>query len=116
MFMAGYRKAWVCLIGHFVTSKAGHDKGCLYVVVAQEADFVFLCDGKQKKPEAPKKKRRKHIQPINAWVEKELLHRLQKGEKVYAEEIRYALKLYYRKQVQPPVIEYGAKDCRSNQE
>ena len=69
------------MIGQFVTSKAGHDKGCLYVVVAQEADFVFLCDGKQKKPEAPKKKRRKHIQPINAWVEKELLHRLQKGEK-----------------------------------
>ncbi len=90
----GYRKAWVRMIGQFATSKAGRDKGCLYVIVAEEEDFVWLCDGKQKKPETPKKKRRKHIQPINAWVEESLLERLKDGKKVYAEEIRYALKKY----------------------
>lgn len=82
------------MIGQFVTSKAGRDKGCLYVVVAQAGDFVWLCDGKLKKPEAPKKKRRKHIQPINAWVEESLRERLRDGTKVYAEEIGYALKKY----------------------
>lgn len=91
------------MIGQFVTSKAGHDKGCLYVVVAQKDDFVYLCDGRIKKPEAPKKKRRKHIQLIHARVDKGLLDRLESGEKVYAEEIRYALKQY-------------CQTCRSNQE
>ncbi|MCI8527990.1 MAG: hypothetical protein HFH82_02375 [Lachnospiraceae bacterium] len=82
------------MIGQLVTSRAGHDKGGLYVVVAEEGDFVFLCDGRLKPPDKPKKKRRKHIQQINQRVEGELLQKLQKGEKVYAEEILYALKKY----------------------
>ena len=52
------------MIGQFATSKAGHDKGCLYVVVGQEDDFVYLSDGRLKGPDQPKKKRRKHVQPI----------------------------------------------------
>lgn len=92
------------MIGQFVTSKAGRDKGSLYVVVAVEGDFVWLCDGKLKRPEAPKKKRRKHVQPISAWVEESLLERLWEGRKVYAEEIRYELKKYYGKQAQLPVV------------
>ncbi len=82
------------MIGQFATSKAGHDKGRLYVVVAQEDDFVYLSDGRLKGPDQPKKKRRKHIQPINARVEECLLERLRAGEKVYPEEIKYALKQY----------------------
>lgn len=80
------------MTGQLVTSKAGHDKGTLYVIVAQEDDFVYLCDGRLKTPEKPKKKRLKHIQPMNAAVGGELLKKLQSGEKVYAEEIKYALK------------------------
>ncbi len=90
------------MVGQFATSKAGHDKGCLYVVVAQEGDFVYLSDGRLKDPDRPKKKRRKHIQPINAWVEDGLLERLRGGGKVYAAEIKYALKQY-------------CHECRSNE-
>ena len=82
------------MIGQFVTSKAGHDKGTLYVVMAVEGDFVYLCDGKLKKPENPKRKRLKHIQPIGAFVEEELRNKLSSKSKVYAEEIKYALKQY----------------------
>lgn len=82
------------MIGQFATSKAGHDKGHLYVVVGQEDDFVYLSDGRLKGPDRPKKKRRKHIQPINARVEDSLQERLRGGEKVYPEEIKYALKQY----------------------
>jgi ribosomal protein L14E/L6E/L27E len=82
------------MIGQFATSKAGHDKGRLYVVVGQEDDFVYLSDGRLKGPDRPKKKRRKHIQPINAQVEDSLQERLRAGEKVYPEEIKYALKQY----------------------
>ena len=82
------------MIGQFAISKAGHDKGNLYVVVAEEGEFVFLSDGKTKTPEKPKKKKRKHIQPVNRTVEEELWEKLQAGEKIYPEEIRYAVKKY----------------------
>lgn len=85
------------MIGQLAISKAGHDKDTLYVVVGQEGDFVYLCDGQLKTPEKPKKKRLKHVQPINRMVDKNLLKKIQSGEKVYAEEIKYALKQYSKK-------------------
>lgn len=47
------------MTGQFAASCAGHDKGVLYVVVAEEGDFVYLSDGRLKKPEKPKKKAQK---------------------------------------------------------
>lgn len=82
------------MTGQLATSKAGHDKDTLYVIIAEEGDFVYLCDGRLKPPDRPKKKRRKHIQPMNCFVDETLICRLQSEEKVYAEEIRYALKKY----------------------
>ncbi len=82
------------MVGQMATSRAGRDKDTLYVIVAHEGDFVYLCDGRLKPPERPKKKRLKHIQPINGTVGEALLRKLQGGEKVYAEEIRHELKLY----------------------
>lgn len=82
------------MIGQLVTSKAGHDKGGLYVIVAAEGDYVYLSDGKRKGPENPKRKRLKHIQPVNAFVDEALRLKLKSNSKVYAEEIKYALKMY----------------------
>lgn len=48
----------------FARSKAGHDKGQVYLVVSETGDFVYLADGKQRPVEKPKKKNRKHIQFI----------------------------------------------------
>lgn len=80
------------MIGQFAVSKAGHDKGVLYVVISQEGEYVFLCDGRTKTPDKPKKKKKKHIQPVNKTVNEELLQKLRTGAKVYPEEIRYAVK------------------------
>ncbi len=80
------------MIGQFAVSKAGHDKGVLYVVISQEGEYVFLCDGRMKTPDKPKKKKKKHIQPVNKTVNEELLQKLRTGVKVYPEEIRYAVK------------------------
>lgn len=80
------------MIGQFAVSKAGHDKGGLYVVVAQEGEYVFLCDGRTKTQDKPKKKKVKHIQLVKETVNDELLQKLQAGAKVYPEEIRYAVK------------------------
>ena len=82
------------MTGRFAYSKAGHDKGALYVVVGCEGDFVYLCDGRLKLMASPKKKRLKHIQLINRLVAKELFHRLTTGQKVYDEEIKFAIKQY----------------------
>ncbi|MDE5590398.1 MAG: KOW domain-containing RNA-binding protein [Acetatifactor sp.] len=82
------------MTGQFVTSKAGHDKGVLYIVVAEEGDFVYLSDGRLRKPDRPKKKRRKHIQPINAEADEDLKARLLAGETVRPEEVRYAIRQF----------------------
>lgn len=82
------------MIGQFAASKAGHDKDRIYVIVAEEGDFVYLSDGRLKLPEKPKKKRRKHIQPIGKAVDEALLRRLAAGEKVEPEAVKYAIKLY----------------------
>lgn len=82
------------MTGQFATSKAGHDKGVLYMVVAEEGDFVYLSDGRLRRPDRPKKKRRKHIQPINAEADEDLKKRLLAGEAVRPEEVRYAIKRF----------------------
>ena len=82
------------MVGQLATSKAGHDKDRIYVIMAQEGERVFLSDGRLRPPDKPKKKRIRHIQPINVSVGEELLRRIQEGGKVYGEEIRYALKQY----------------------
>ena len=80
------------MTGQFVTSKAGHDRGTLYVVVAEKDEFVYLSDGRLKSPEKPKTKRKKHIQPANARVEATLRAKLEAGETVRPEEIKWAIK------------------------
>lgn len=80
------------MTGKFAVSRAGHDKGRLYVIIKEEADCVYLCDGRLKTVEKPKKKLLKHIQIINRTVEQELLASLANGEKVQNEQIKYAIK------------------------
>ena len=82
------------MIGQFVISKAGHDKGTLYVVCNLGEEFVYLCDGRLKLLASPKKKSMKHVQPINDAVDATLQKRLIEGDKVYDEEVKYAIKQY----------------------
>ena len=46
-----------------VRSKAGHDKGCWYLVLRREGSTAFLINGKSRTPDDPKKKNVKHLQP-----------------------------------------------------
>lgn len=68
------------MIGQFVTSKAGHDKDTLYLIVDEEGDFVSLCDGRLKLLAGPKRKRRKHVQPMNKMADDELVEALRRGD------------------------------------
>lgn len=53
------------MCGMLVRSKAGHDAKTLYLVCRTEGDFVYLCDGRLRKFDSPKKKNKKHIQIIS---------------------------------------------------
>lgn len=48
-------------IGELVQSAAGHDKSKYFIVTALDDEFVYLCDGKSRKADKPKKKKRKHV-------------------------------------------------------
>ena len=55
--------------GMLVYSKAGRDKGRLFVVLRTENDFVYLSDGDTRLVGNPKKKKIKHINRTNTVLE-----------------------------------------------
>ena len=55
--------------GMLAKSKAGHDKGHLYVIYDVDETYVYLVDGTLKTMEKPKKKNKKHVQIINEKYE-----------------------------------------------
>ena len=50
--------------GMLARSKAGHDKGQLYVIYDVDETYVYLVDGRIRTIDKPKKKKRKHVQII----------------------------------------------------
>lgn len=55
--------------GSLVYSRAGRDKGTLFVVLATEGDWVYLADGDTRRAQKPKKKKLKHINKTNKVAE-----------------------------------------------
>ena len=51
-------------LGMLAKSKAGHDKGQLYVIYDVDETYVYLVDGEIRTIDKPKKKKRKHVQII----------------------------------------------------
>lgn len=47
-----------------VVSKAGRDQGQLFYVIDADEQYVYLADGKSRRLEKPKRKKRKHIEQI----------------------------------------------------
>lgn len=78
-------------------SKAGHDRGRVYVVLREAGEYVFLADGEKKTAENPKKKNRKHIQPV-LRIPREAEEILNREENLTDREIRRALKLYRKRE------------------
>lgn len=53
------------MVGKIVCSKSGRDKGYFMVVVGADDDFVYVCDGKERPLQRPKRKNIKHLQFTN---------------------------------------------------
>jgi len=50
--------------GTLVLSLAGHDKGQIFAVLAADAAFVYVADGRRRSVSHPKKKKRRHLMPV----------------------------------------------------
>ena len=83
------------MIGKFATSKAGHDKTKLYVIMNEDSEYVYLVDGDLKPLDKPKKKLKKHIQIVNR-VDETIQNKLETKQIIYNEDIKRAIKLYWR--------------------
>ena len=73
-----------------VRSAAGRDKGELFFVLETQGDFLLLADGRRRRVERPKRKKRKHVEaagaPHNRTAEK-----IRCGEAVPNSELRRTL-------------------------
>ncbi len=81
-------------LGQIVFSKAGRDKDHFFVVIDYKNPFVYLCDGKLRRLENPKKKRDKHIQTTN-YIDRELQENLGKQNRISNADIRKSLSQYF---------------------
>ena len=87
-------------LGSIVISKAGRDRGRLFLVVEEvDDDFVMIANGDLRKMDRLKKKRRKHLKPTGTVIEA-LKDRLSRGEKVEDHELRAWLREEEEKLVQ----------------
>lgn len=81
-------------LGQVVRSKAGRDKGRVFVVVGRvDEQHVLIADGDLRKIEKPKKKKYKHLQRYSE-VLNEVKEKLKRGESLTNEEIRRLLEPY----------------------
>lgn len=63
-------------LGQIVFSKCGRDKARPFIVISIEEEYVHLIDGKLRKVELPKLKKKKHIQPTNTtlqWIKQKII-------------------------------------------
>ncbi len=76
-------------------SRAGHDRGLIYVVLSEEGEYLFLADGKHRMLDHPKKKKKKHVQVIRHLPESILrqMHSI-----TLDSQVRDIIKMYERRQ------------------
>ena len=73
-----------------VKSVAGRDKGKLFFVLDMEEDFLLLADGKTRKVENPKRKKRKHAE-FAMESDTRVAEKIRNGEKITNSEVRRTL-------------------------
>jgi ribosomal protein L14E/L6E/L27E len=56
-------------LGQIVKSKAGRDINNLFVIIDIQGEYLYLVDGDVRRVDNPKKKKRKHVQPMNVIID-----------------------------------------------
>ena len=79
--------------GNIVYSLAGRDSGCYFIVMAVADNYAFICDGRNRKTDKPKKKKVKHLK-TGCGHSNYVAGKIEKGEKVTNAELKIELKPY----------------------
>ena len=74
-------------IGDVVVSTAGRDQGQLFYVLEADDTYLMLADGKGRRIEKPKRKKRKHTNKV-LRSETRVAEKLRNGDKVLNSELR----------------------------
>ncbi|WP_069998822.1 KOW domain-containing RNA-binding protein [Cellulosilyticum sp. I15G10I2] len=80
-------------VGQVVFSKCGRDQGKPFIVVSVEEEYVYLSDGKLRKVDNPKLKKKKHVQKTNTiieWIKQKIIEE----NRLTNNDVRKALKEY----------------------
>ena len=73
-----------------VASKAGRDQGQFFFVLDTDGEYVYIADGKGRRVEQPKRKKRKHVEKISQ-TDTRVAEKIRNGEKVLNSELRKEL-------------------------
>ena len=78
---------------HLVEATAGRERGKLFYVLDTDGEYLFLADGKSRRVEAPKRKKRKHVRFI-ADTSDRVAGKIRDSEKITNSELRKAIASY----------------------
>ena len=81
------------LDGVIARSKAGRDKGELFIILRTENGYAFIANGDRRKVDRPKKKKLKHLQ-LTGYMCEFVSGKLAASGKVTNQELRKALAEY----------------------
>ena len=90
-------------IADVVVSTAGRDAGSLFYVLEADDIYLLLADGKGRRIEKPKRKKRKHASKV-LRSETRVAEKLRNGDKVLNSELRRDL-AYLRREMQSNNLE-----------
>ena len=76
-----------------IVSLAGRDKGQLFFVIDTDDQFVYLADGKGRRLESPKRKKRRHVRKL-PQSDSRVAEKIRNGDKVLNSELRRELAVY----------------------
>ena len=81
-------------VSDIVLALAGRDKGGYFLIVGADDSFLYIADGRSRKVESPKRKKRMHLQ-FEAKCAGIAAEKLKSGAKASNNEIRRALNEFF---------------------
>ena len=79
-----------------IVSLAGRDKDQIFFVVDTDETYVYLADGKGRRLESPKRKKRRHVRKLPLYASR-VAEKIRNGDKVLNSELRRELAAYGQK-------------------
>lgn len=83
--------------GEFVYATKGRDTGKCFIVISAKDNYLYLCDGKNRKVSNPKKKKMKHVERTGVY-DKFIVERLTGENELTNKEVRHSLSKFKSEQ------------------